>query len=64
MATVLQEGDRVIYKVNGRKMRAIVGNHIPFLPQIEVPIRKRNKEYWVDRKLLRKLPNRKAASND
>jgi hypothetical protein len=59
---ILQQGDRVIYVVNGKKMRGTVADVLPFKPQKEVPVKKRTKVAWIDRKRVRKLPERKNAA--
>jgi len=56
LSTLLQQGDRVIYRVNGRKLRGIVQDVLPMKPQDRIPILKQKKTHWIDRKDVRKAP--------
>jgi hypothetical protein len=53
---ILQQGDKVTYRVNGRKMRGAVADVLP-ISQDRVPIQRRVTVVWMDRKNVRKIPN-------
>jgi hypothetical protein len=55
---MLKQDDRVRYMAGNRKMRGTVADVLPFHPQREIPIQKRTKIVWMDRKDVRKLPDK------
>jgi len=57
LRTLLQQGDRVVYTTEQKRMRGTVADILPFTPQREVPVKKRTKVVWVDRGSVRKLPS-------
>lgn len=57
MKTILQSGDHVHLRVNGRRRRCVVQDVLP-IAQDAVPIRWRKKVVWVDRAKIRKLPSK------
>lgn len=59
MSAILLQGDRVIYRVNGKKYRGIVQDVLPMKPQERIPVLKRNKTHWIDRKDIRKAPTKR-----
>jgi hypothetical protein len=56
-ARQLQAGDRVAFRVNGRRFTGVVQDFLPFMRE-EIPVRKRTQVYWLKRAELRKLPRR------
>ena len=55
---ILQEHDRVRYMAGNRKMHGVIADVLPFHPQRFVPVQKRTKIVWMDRKNVRKLPDK------
>jgi hypothetical protein len=62
VSAILFQGDRVIYRVNGRRYRGIVQDVLPMKPQERIPVLKREKTHWIDRKDIRKAPPKREAN--
>ena len=63
--TSLQPGDRCYMLVNGRRLRGVIGDHLPLPirgesgPKAILPFQRGKTIRWVPRGDLRKLPGKK-----
>jgi hypothetical protein len=58
-ARKLQAGDRVAFKVKGRRFVGVVQDFLAFMQGDAIPVRKRKRTYWLPRTEVRKLPGEK-----